>query len=262
MFKKVFIALLICLSQMAFAVQPQLKKIKHSGSSDGLTRIDKEGVYIYETENPLKNQASHIRFGAAETPEMTVDICQRIGDNDCAAVSQVRFEDIYAGASKFSVGYDYEYFFSMQSGKLGAQIGASLQIASGHGRLASNPSVEGYEKFTFVTLPIYLGAVYRFQYKTYQLISPYVAGGGTYMILAEKRDDRAKVNAIGSFGFYGSGGVLLNITALDRDMASDMYNEYGVGSLWFNLELKTVQISSEAFNYSANYIQGGMSFDF
>lgn len=257
-----YIAATILFSLSAAASQMDARKVRHQGTADGLTRIDKDGAYIYEVVNPFKNQSSHLRFGSAETPSMSVDICQKSGTDDCASITQVQFEDIYSGASKFSFGYDYEYFFNTDTGKIGAQLGASFQFASGRGRLVSNPSQESLEKFTFVTLPIYLGAVYRFEYKSSQLIAPYVSGGGTYIILAEKREDRSKISAIGSLGFYGAGGVLFNITALDREMAANFNSEYGIGNLWVNVEVKTVQVSSEAFEYSANYIQGGMSFDF
>lgn len=256
--KKRFIFSLMILSfSGAYAVESSTQKARHAGAADGLTRIDADGVYIYDVENELKNQSSHIHIGAATNPSITVDIEDLNGN-----ISQVNFEDIYEGASSTTFGYDYEYFFTTVGGKLGAQLGFSAQFANGQGRLVIDPSRSSTEKFSFFTVPLYAGAIYRFEYKDKQLFAPYLAGGGVYMALAEKRDDRAKINAIGAPGFYGTGGVLFNITAFDREMASDFISEYGISNLWLNIEFKTVQVFSEVFEYQASYIQGGLSFDF
>jgi len=248
---------LLSLSFSASAVESGLKKVRRPGAADGLTRIDSNGVYIYDLENELKNQSSHIHVGAASNPTITVQI-EDVNGN----ISDISFEDIYDGASGTTFGYDYEYFFRTVGGKLGAQFGFSAQFADGQGRLVIDPSQPSTEKFSFFTLPMYAGAVYRFEYKDKQLLAPYIAGGGVYMALAEKREDRAKINAIGAPGFYGLGGILFNITAFDREMASEFISEYGISNLWLNLEFKTVQVTSEVFEYQASYIQGGLSFDF
>jgi hypothetical protein len=252
-----FVNLIFLISAQSFAVDSGLKKTRHAGSVDGLTRIDKDGVYIYDTKNELKNQSSHIRIGSADHPEITVQV-----EDVKGKISDISFDDIYSGASKLTVGYDYEYYFTQSGGKLGAQLGFSAQYAQGQGRLVIDPSKSSVEKFSFITLPLYAGAAYRFEYKDKQLFAPYIAGGGVYMILAEKREDKSKVNAIGAPGFYGSAGILFNITAMDREMANDFDSEYGISNLWINLEFKTVNVSSDVFDYQSNYIQSGLSFDF
>ena len=247
----------LLISNSIFAVESGLKKQTHVGAADGLTRIDENGVYIYDIKNPLKNESSHIRMGSAENPEITIDITALDG-----STTTVTFDDIYEGASKLTLGYDYDYFFTTVGGKLGVQLGVAFQYATGSGRLVIDPSKKSSEKFSFLTMPLYLGGTYRFEYKDKQLIAPYVSGGGVYMLLAEKREDRSKINAIGGLGFYGAGGVLFNITAMDREMAADFRNEYDISNLWLNLEFKTVQINAEVFDYTSSFIQGGLSFDF
>jgi hypothetical protein len=169
---------------------------------------------------------------------------------------------MYQGASQLSLGLDYEYFFTVEAGKMGIQAGMAMQYAEGNGRLASNPDVESIEKFTFITMPMFLGLTYRFEYRDRQYFAPYVSGGGSYVLLAEKRDDSDQINAIGSFGFYAAAGGLINITAFDRDMASEFKTEYDISNLWVNLEFRMVQVSSDAFNYDNSFIQGGISFDY
>lgn len=239
------------------ATEPSLKKIKHPGAADGLTRIDKDGVYIYDVEHPLQNQSSHIRIGAAANPELDVNITDVNGNT-----TNITFDDIYHGASSMSVGFDYEYFFTTDYGKLGVQAGLSGQYAQGHGRLVSNPQIESIETFSFVTLPMYLGAVYRFEYKDRQLLAPYVAGGGSFIALLEKREDASKINFTYAPGIYAAGGVLFNVAVFDNELAADMSSEYGISNLWLNAEFKTVFVEADVFSYKAAYIQGGLSFDF
>lgn len=253
----VFLMTLMFVTLSFSATEPPLQKIKHPGAADGLTRIDKDGVYIYDVENPLQNQSSHVRIGAAANPELDVNIIDVNGNT-----TNLTFDDIYHGASNMSVGFDYEYFFTTHYGKLGVQAGLSAQYAQGHGRLVSNPQIESIEKFSFMTLPLYLGATYRFEYKDKQLLAPYVAGGGTFISLLEKREDTSKVYYTYAPGFYGAGGVLLNISSFDKEMAADMFSEYGISNIWINAEFKTVFVEGDSFSYKAAYIQGGLSFDF
>lgn len=241
------------------AVVPSEKTIVHpSAKADGLSRIDAEGNYIYDEKNELSNQSFHMRFGTVNNPDVSVEITQHNTNN----VYVVTFDDMYQGASKLSLGLDYEYFFTRDMGKLGLQGGLAFQYAEGKGRLASDPTKESIETFSFITAPLFLGLVYRFEYVEHQYLAPYVTGGGAYTVLAEKRDDSSDIKAIGAFGYYASGGALFNLTAFSREMANDFRSEYGISNLWINLEFRMVQVSSDAFNYDNSFVQGGVSFDF
>lgn len=226
--------------------------------ADGLSRIDAEGNYIYDDKHDLQDESFHLRLGTVDSPNIEVEITQRNTNN----TTVVTFDDMYKDASKLSIGVDYEYFLSKDYGRLGLQGGASFQYAEGKGRLASDPSQESIETFSFLTIPVFLGLVYRFEYREHQYVAPYLGGGGVYTILAEKRDDENDVKGIGAFGYYGSGGLLINLTAFDREMAGEFRSEYDISNLWINLEFRTVQVTSEAFSYETSFIQGGVSFDF
>lgn len=259
LFKKKWILLSFFINILSISLYAQDRRMEHPGArEDGLTRIDSEGNYIYDTVYELRNQSVHLKVGMVSNPDVSVEISQYNSSN----VYVVDFDEMYDGASKLSVGFDYEYFLNKEYGKLGLQSGLAIQYAEGHGRLAADPSQESVERFSFVTMPLFLGAVYRFEYRDNQYIAPYLAGGGVYTALLEKRDDDSKVNATGAFGFYGVGGLLFNVTAFDRDLASNMRIEYDVSSIWLNLEFRTVQVTSEAFEYHNSFVQGGVSFDF
>ncbi|AZZ35718.1 hypothetical protein CIK05_02520 [Bdellovibrio sp. qaytius] len=242
---------------------PNEKKVQRKGSeADGLVKIDKDGVYIYKPEPQNAKQASHVRLGVVSNPNVESEIC----DENNANCQTISFDDIYSGASGMGFEYVYEYFFftdgGVNFGKLGAQLGMSASYAQGQGRLVSNLATESVEKFTFLTLPIFAGAVYRFEYRDRQILVPYAGGGGVYTILAEKREDRSNIKGVGAPGFYATGGALLNISALDRDLGADFESEYDIKNLWISAEFKYINVSSDAFSLENGYIQGGMGFDF
>ena len=236
----------------------ETKKTRHVGAAQGLTRIDKDGNYIYKTDISNTRETSHFKIGGAGHPEVTTDITSPDGSQ----VESVTFDDVYPNASALAFEYSYEYFMIKHGGKIGGHLSAGFQVAQGKGRLVNDPSQESFETFTFLTMPINVGLVYRFEYTDRQILVPYVVGGGSVMILAEKREDRSKVNAIGGFGFFAAGGGLLNLTAFDRDMASDLAAEYDIKNLWLSAEFKYLNVTNDAFIYDSGYVQAGFGFDF
>jgi hypothetical protein len=257
--RSIFSFIVLLSSLNLWAVEASEKKVNHPGAQeDGLTRIDSEGNYIYDTENELRNQSMSVRLGYVSNPQMSVEITKH-GTSD---VTVVDFDKMYDDAEKLSIGFDYEYFFTSYLGRIGLQTGMAFQYAEGHGRLAADPSRESIENFTFVTVPLFLGLTYRFEYHDRQYFVPYASGGGVYTVLTEKRDDDSAVKAIGSFGYYAAGGALMNVTAFSREMAAEFRTEYDISNIWINLEFRTVQVSAESFTYDNSFIQGGVTFDF
>jgi hypothetical protein len=254
------ISLIVLLSALnVWAVESSEKKVNHPGArEDGLTRIDSEGNYLYDVEHEFSHQSINLRLGYVSNPQMSVEITQHGTSN----VSVVYFDKMYSDAEKLSIGFDYEYFFTSHVGRIGLQGGFAFQYAEGHGYLVADPSKESIERFTFVTVPIFLGLSYRFEYQDRQYLAPYISGGGTYIVLAEKRDDSSEVKAIGSFGYYASAGALLNVTAFSREMAAEFRTEYDISNIWINVEFRTVQVQAESFTYDNSFIQGGVTFDF
>ncbi len=244
-------------------IKPVEQVIEHPQAKAGLVRIQQDGTYIYETTRALKSEASHMRLGQANHPDISISIEQTDASGLPTGVfNDYNFKDFYDEDSGLIIGYDYEWFPWIDQGKLGIQAGVSAMFVSGRGRLVATPNPPSVESFTFVTLPLTLGAVYRFEYKDKQLFAPYVSGGGTYVVLAEKREDKALPNLAGGFGFYGSGGVLFNLGALDRNTSYQLDSEYGIGNMWVSVEFKVVEVNSESFSFSNKYVNAGLSFDF
>lgn len=248
-------------------IEPNAQKVKHPGAAQGLVRIKKDGTYVYDVKKDTKKDSGHLYFGQANNPDVTIEIdAVDSNGNPTGGVNQYDFDDFYANSSKFIIGYDYEWYPWAEKTMLGLQMGAGFMYAEGHGRLktgsGAEPNPVAEEKFNFLTLPLNLGAVYRFQYKDTQFLVPYVAGGGTYVVLAEKREDKNTPNFTGGAGFYGAGGVLVNLTNFDSETAFQLNSEYGIGNLWFSLEFKTTQVEAESFQFSTQYVNAGFAFDF
>ena len=261
----VIIVLLIGFNLKA-EIEPSEKTIQHPGASEGLVRIRKDGSYVYDVQYEMKHQSSHLSLGQAQPPNISVSIQTTDTNGNPTGTNQFRFEDFYSGASKLILNYDYEWYPWINKGMLGLQLGGSFMYADGHGRLVLTPvgqtNAPSVEKFSFLTLPLNFGAVYRFQWYSTQTFAPYLAGGGTYVLLAEKREDKSTIHYTGGFGFYGAGGILVNLSALNSTTAFELNNEYGIGNLWFSLEYKITEVNNAAFSLSGRAINAGVSFDF
>lgn len=263
--KKALIIIVILLVSpfLRAEVSPNVEKISHPMAQEGLVRIKTDGTYIYDTERPLKRESSRITFGKANHPEISLLIQQADTQGNLTGVTkEFKFSDLYDESSGLLLSYDYERFYSVDNGKLGLQAGVGAMFANGRGRLTADPNGPSTESFTFVTIPLTLGGVYRLEWKDKQLFAPYAAGGGTYLVLAEKREDKATPKVIGGLGFYAAGGVLFNLLAFDRDAGFQLESEYGISNMWISLEFRVIEVHSSAFAFSNKYLNAGLSFDF
>lgn len=266
--KKVLVAVVLLFAfNLRAETEPQSRLIQHPGAADGLIRIKKDGTYVYNVKKDLKKESGHIYFGQSNNPDVSISIdAVDTNGNATGAVNTYNFDDFYAGSSKFIFGYDYEWFPWAEKTMLGLQGGFGIMYADGHGRLVSSsgsePNPVSEEKFSFLTMPVNLGLVYRFQYKDTQMFVPYVAGGGTMVVLGEKREDKNTPNFTGGFGFYGAGGLLVNLSRFDSEMAFTLNSEYGIGNLWLSLEARATEVEAESFKFSTQYFNLGFAFDY
>ena len=129
------IALLLIAPELKAEVQPAEEKISHPLAQEGLVRIKKDGTYIYDIERPLRRESSRLSFGQADHPKISI----LIQELDTAGVptgvkNEFFFDDLYNETSGFILGYDYEWFYTVDKGKLGIQGGFSALFANGQGR--------------------------------------------------------------------------------------------------------------------------------
>ena len=233
------------------------KKIKHPGAKEGLYLIDEEGVYHYRVETiSKKDNSMFFRFISQSAPNLS-------GETDSGPFT---FEDMYETSDLTGIEVIYEWQPLKRYGKAGVQFGVGLTTASGKGffRNDDDPTLADKvprESYTFFSIPISLGLVYRFEYAERQWLAPYLAGGGVYNGLFELRNDN-DYNLVGTPAGYGAGGILLNLTAMNKELAFKMDREYGLSQLWVNAEYKRIQSFDDELDVTTNQISVGFGADY
>jgi len=265
-----FLFVLMLTPLLKAQITPKTTVIQYpEAAQEGLVRITKDGTYIYDIKREMRSESNRISFGHALQPEVTIEVEKRDPATG-AGTGQFQtydFGDLYEQTSSVIIGYEYERFpWIGRKGKLGFQLGGSLMFAQGHGIIvaaAGDATKEkSQEKYTFFTIPVTAGAVYRLEWKDKQFFAPYIAGGGTYTALIEKREDKASPQFTGAPGFYGAGGGLFNLALLNDDEGFALDSEYGISNLWLSLEFKVIEVNSDSFKFSNQYVNLGISFDF
>lgn len=247
-------------AQQPSAHSPEPHKINHPNASKGLYLIDRTtGKYYYKTETKTKKEKSFsLRVGTYEAPSITAT----------TSVGDISFSDVYDESAPPFLLFDYELPLFKKFKQLSLQMGTGFFLTQGRGVLQVAPTppatgfVEAKEQYTFIAIPLNLGLIFRFEFANRQWIVPYVAGGGTYFGLIETRDDGKDTSVIGSPAAYGAGGLMLNLTAFDKQTAFIFDREYGINSLWLTAEFRLYQSFSDDLDMSSNVINFGVTVDY
>ena len=230
------------------------KRIKHPGAKEGLYLIDEEGVYHYRVQTlSKKDNSMFFRIISQSAPNI-------VGSRDSG---EFTFQDMYEVEQLTGIDFLYEWQALKYFGKAGLQLGLGFATANAKGYFRNSALDDQVprESYTFISLPLSAGIVYRFEYAERQWVAPYVAGGGIYNGLIEYRND-GDSKAVGTFAGYGAGGVLLNLTAMNKELAFTMDREYGFSQLWINAEYKRVQGFSKELDVTSNQISVGLGADY
>lgn len=229
-----------------------IEYIEHPQAAKGLIAITKDGSYIYKTSESGKfDKTGSFRVGMMDPPKIT-------------AADGTTFEMMYSSGEQPVMMFDYEWQPFSGYGKLGIQAGFGVMMATGHGRFI-DPAMGHLtpkEKYTFVAFPLSLGGVYRLEWMSRQWLAPYVSAGGTYVAVAEFRDDGKTPSAVGTPGVYGAAGMLFNISAMDRSTAFTLRSEYGIANLWVSLDYRYLNTFNEDLNFTSSIIGAGVVVDY
>ena len=228
--------------------------IRHPQSANGLIAITKDGTYIYDVrkKNEKIDVSGAFRIGMMDSPRIY-------------AADGTSYQQMYSDSSSPYLMFDYEFKPLDNLRALAVQMGAGVLYAQGNGRFVNvNPgdTSEAKEKYSFFAVPLNLGLVLRLQWADYQWFVPYVAGGGSYIGIAEMRDDGKGPNVVGTPAAYGAGGLLINITAMSRSAAFSLNSEYGIKNLFVGLEYRRLQTFNEDLDFSSNIISAGVAVDY
>lgn len=225
--------------------------IHHPQAAKGLLRIEKDGTYVYRTtETRGFSSTGSFHVGVMDSPRIT------------ATNGITTFKKMYTNGPVPVLGFDFEWKALKLLGPIRAQAGFGLIMATGNGRFIQDTVNIPKEEYTFLALPLTAGLLYRLQWKDYQTVAPFFTGGGIYYPVVEFRDDGATPNAVGTPGVYGSGGLLLNVGALDNETRFTLNTEYGIKNLWVALEYRQIQTFSEDLDFSSGLINLGITVDY
>ena len=223
--------------------------IDHPWSEKGLIKIEKSGAYLYKTSSSPIDAAFSLRAGTFDPVNL---------ENPDADVT---FGEIYSPTSGPMLLLDYELRFLRSFGKMGLKLGGGLFLTSGRGVFEEDPTIQAIERYTFVTVPLTAGLIYRAQYFDKQPLVLYAEGGVLAVPLIELRDDGADPKFGGTYGLYFAGGVQFDMALLGSEDIMNLDREYGINKMWLQVEFRS-QINLGAYDFSGNLINAGFLFEY
>lgn len=233
------------------------KEVPHPFAEKGLLRIQKDGTYVYRVDESPQKTAVGVRF-AAFYPE-------NLENPDKAGLRGATFDENYDEAGSPAVLLDYEWrFWNSPIGKWGLRLGGGLYVAQGHGHFESdsNADLEPREVFTFVVVPLNVGAVFRLQLWHKQLIVPYAEGGVTAYGFSEIRDDGKSPKFGGAPASYFAVGGGLNLTYFDNFARIQLDREYGINRVYLTAEFRTSIALTDTYDFSGDMINAGFLMEY
>ncbi|NJL24065.1 MAG: hypothetical protein HC902_02025 [Calothrix sp. SM1_5_4] len=233
------------------------KEVPHPFAEKGLIRIAKDRTYIYRVDESEQSRAASFRIGVFNPVNLE--------NPDMAGQEGASFEENYDQTDNPSVMIDYEWqSWRSPLGKIGLRAGAGIYVAQGHGHFVSgiNSGLEPRELFTFVAVPLSLGAVYRMHVWHRQLFVPYAEGGGIAFAFSELRDDDKPPKFGGAPAGYYAGGLALNLSYFDKLARIQLDREYGINAVYLTVEYRGVVALSEKFDFSSDLYNAGFLMEF
>lgn len=227
--------------------------VPHPLADKGLVRITSDKTYLYQTPKSDQNHSSSVRFGMFDPAELA------------NSETGVTFSTLYEDSEMPLIMYDYEWqLWRGRLGKLGWKLGTGIYAAHGNGSFKSpeNAGIRPRESFTFLALPNNVAAIYRMQIWDKQPLVPFIEGGGDAITFAEIRDDSKGPKFGLATAAHAAGGIAFNLGALDKDALITLDREFGINSVWVAVEYRVLVALGKKFDFSADFLNGGIYVEF
>lgn len=230
------------------------REVPHPFREKGLIRITRDKDYIYKVDESDQKRAFDFKAGMFDP--------QNLANPETG----VTFEENYQQTQNpaFMINYEWQLWHS-PVGKWGIRAGTGAFVAQGNGHFASNSANAGLiprEVFTFILVPLNVGAVYRLQIWHRQMLVPYAEGGGTLFGFAETRDDDKPPKFGGSTGAYFAGGVALNLTYFDALSRIQLDREYGINAVFLTAEYRHVESIQKSYDFTSDLVNAGFLMEY
>lgn len=224
---------------------------------------DDEGTYYYNGDSasdalyydldniPNMKGAAFVRFGMMGP----FDIVSDRGD--------VSYEDIYTDKPSFVVYAEYEKLLSRAGGSWSLKFGTGATFEDGQGRFASAAiTTIPKEKFTFLVFPNTVALNYKFRFSDTQIFTPYLEAGGSYFGFIEYRSDGDRTVFGGAPVLSGSGGLLVNMNIINKNIGTTLYEDYGVHKMWFDFQFRQNVGLNKQKDFTSSMYTAGFGFGF
>lgn len=228
--------------------------IEHPNAQKGLIRIDKDRVYYYKSEESEKKFSLSFAGGFYDPNQLV--------NNDTGYA----FSDVYDNSNfpMLLLNYEKQLFDKLPAFRY--YFGGGLFVATGKGTYNTNtpptdPDETPQEQFTLFVFPLSVGANFYLQIWEKQWIVPYGGGGLTGFVFGERRDDDLNPDLGAKWGIspaaHFQGGALIKLGSGPRSFI-DLDREYGINSMWLTVEYKNFTALSDKYDFSSDYIGGGL----
>lgn len=225
--------------------------IEHPNAAKGLIRIDKDRVYYYKPEQSEKKFSVSVMGGVYDPTELS------------NPETGYTFSETYSNSSFPMLLLNFEKPFFKNFESLKYYLGGGFYFAEGNGQYdTDNPPPETpQEEFMLFVFPLSFGINYYLHIWDNQWLIPYGGGGVTGFLFGERRDDDLNPDLGAKWGLspagHFQGGVALRLGRGPRAFV-DLDREYGINSMWLTFEYKNYVAFNEDFDFSSEFIGGGL----
>jgi hypothetical protein len=177
--------------------------------------------------------------------------------------------------SKYGDGWvpDLQFFYEAQPfhsewlGSLGVfgQLGVSWKSALGSFQFSpinaggAAVPITSSTRFTFVTLPLTAGGVYRFN--LLRAVRPYVKAGLTLLGYVEDRSDNQGILRGASRGAFLGAGLAIPMDGLNTQGSWSLYEAHGVRRHSLTVDYQSIKTFSGALDFKLSGISVGLLFE-
>lgn len=230
--------------------------IEHPNADKGLIKIDKDRVYYYKQEQSEKQYSVAVTLGTFDPSNL------QNPDNP-----SYRYSDIYDESSFPMILFNYEKPLFKNNESLKYYLGGGFFLAQGTGQfdttgsVGGQPAEEPQEQFTLFVFPLSAGVNWHLDFFKNQWLVPYAGGGLTAFVFGERRDDDLNPALGAKWGIspaaHFQGGGAFKLGRGPRAFL-DLDREYGINSMWLTLEYRNFTSLSDKFDFSSDFIGGGL----
>jgi hypothetical protein len=199
----------------------------------------------------------------------TVSVSQSRNLQADSSASYRSFESVYGSsyAPDIQVFYEYQPFHGEWLGSFGffGQVGASWKVAKGNFEFApvrpggGNFALESTTQFTFLTLPVAAGGVYRLS--LLRVLRPYLKAGAVLIGYVEARSDERSNLRGNSRGVLSGAGVAIPLDFLNEQGSWSLYEAQGIRRSSLTLDYQRIDTLSGALDFAVSGLSLGFLFE-